>query len=82
MPYVTQEVRDKMDSGGKLHDAGALNYQLTRTILEYLGSRPRYKDFNDVLGALEGCKLEVYRRACAPYEDEKAAQNGDLPWPE
>jgi hypothetical protein len=37
-----------------------------------------YQTLNDVLGALEGCKLELYRRQVAPYEDKKIQANGDV----
>lgn len=57
---------------------GELNYVFTREALLYLGERPNYQRFNDVLGALEGCKLELYRRRIAPYEDKKILENGDV----
>jgi len=38
----------------------------------------RYQNINDLLGALEGAKLELYRRVAAPYEDEKVESNGDV----
>lgn len=31
-----------------------------------------------VLGMLECCKMELYRRHVAPYEDEKIIENGDV----
>jgi len=31
-----------------------------------------------VIGALEACKLEFYRRAVVPYEDKKIKENGDV----
>lgn len=37
-----------------------------------------YQAINDVIGALEGCKLEFYRRLVSEYEDGKAATNGDV----
>ena len=37
-----------------------------------------YQTFNDVTGALENAKLEIYRRMVAPYEDEKIVENGDV----
>ena len=33
---------------------------------------------DDILGALECCKLELYRRFAAPYEDTKVISNGDV----
>jgi hypothetical protein len=47
-------------------------------IKEYLGETPNYQRFNDVLGALEGAKLEMVRRRLNDYEDSKIAQNGDV----
>jgi hypothetical protein len=79
MPYITQDARDAIDSGEIPLTAGELNYLLTVTVLEYLEFNGRsYSSMNDVIGALEACKLEFYRRHVAPYEDEKIAENGDV----
>jgi len=37
-----------------------------------------YQTFNDIIGALEGCKQEFYRRMVAPYEEQKIQANGDV----
>jgi hypothetical protein len=37
-----------------------------------------YQTVNDIVGALEGAKMEFYRRAAAPYEDLKIKENGDV----
>lgn len=37
-----------------------------------------YKKIADIIGALETCKQEFYRREAAPYEDAKLAENGDV----
>lgn len=66
--------------------AGRLNYTITKIVLEYFESRKsiqgntkiNYADWNEVIGALECCKFELYRRLIAPYEDEKIQQNGDV----
>jgi hypothetical protein len=57
---------------------GELNYCITNMCLKFLGSNPRYTDFNTVIGVLECAKLEMYRRAVAPYEDTKIIENGDV----
>jgi hypothetical protein len=57
---------------------GQLNYCLTRLCIEYAGSDPNYERLNAIIGALEACKLEFYRRMVAPYEDAKVQQNGDV----
>jgi hypothetical protein len=37
-----------------------------------------YQTMNDCLGALEGAKLEFYRRVVVPYEEQKKYENGDV----
>jgi len=82
MPYVTADQRAELDATGYALNPGELNYLLTRTIQKYIGRyddrAPDYQRFNDAVGALESCKQELYRRAVAPYEDLKSAENGDV----
>ena len=78
MPYIKQELREAIRAGGKAESPGELNYALTLLCLDYLGDAPKYQSFNDVIGALECCKLELYRRRVAPYEDVKISENGDV----
>lgn len=83
MPYIKGDARDSLESPyvwarGPL-DPGELNYLFTQIGLDYIKrSGERYQYYNDVIGALECCKLEMYRRAIAPYEDTKIAENGDV----
>jgi hypothetical protein len=84
VPYINQRQRAILDLGADApHNAGELNYAISRTIHAYLrykgGDLPRYSDFNEVIGVLECAKLELYRRHVAPYEDVKIAENGDVP---
>ncbi|MBI5222035.1 MAG: hypothetical protein HY980_00875 [Candidatus Magasanikbacteria bacterium] len=84
MPYEKQEYRDPLDPHIKAlaetinrdHRAGQLNYAITKLLLAIKGEG-RYKDYNELIGALKCCKLEFYRRAIAPYEDGKVRENGD-----
>lgn len=86
MPYIKQEDRDHIynDMEGAIaivmpDNPGELNYAITKLVYEYhqrMGGR--YQHINDVLGALEGAKLEFYRRVAAPYEDKKIEENGDV----
>ena len=79
MPYVRQHARDGLCQGRSPDTAGELNYEITRTIQNYLcRGVPGYADFNEVIGVLECAKLELYRRMIAPYEDKKCAENGDV----
>lgn len=58
---------------------GELNYVLTRVVHRHLQNHGRrYAQINDVMGALECAKLELYRRIVAPYEDTKVVENGDV----
>jgi hypothetical protein len=59
---------------------GDLNYLITNLCNGYLNKQllKNYQAYNDVIGALECCKLEIYRRAVVPYEDEKIEENGDV----
>lgn len=59
--------------------AGELNYELTMLCLEYLAQNGKcYATMNDIVGALDSCKMEFYRRVVEPYEDVKIKENGDV----
>lgn len=59
--------------------AGDLNYIFTKMAHQYiLDNGLSYQTFNDIIGALEGAKLELYRRKVSEYEDLKISENGDL----
>lgn len=80
MPYITKRQREDLglwkDSPG---DPGELNYAITVLLDEYMQHQGlRYQTINDIVGALEGAKLEFYRRIAAPYEDAKIVANGDV----
>jgi hypothetical protein len=75
MPYIKQSDRT---ADLKPSTPGELNFVLTRIVFAYWQERGNYQAINDVLGALEGAKLEFYRRVAAPYEDTKIAENGDV----
>lgn len=77
MPYIPQD--DRPIAKAMPLTAGELNFAITELVLFFLGSyTPEYQKFNDALGALEGAKLELYRRRIAPYEDKKIEANGDV----
>ena len=84
MPYIDNETRDEIDPLVEqlrevLSSMGDLNYTITRLCDAYLTTDEgiRYARLNDLIGALECAKLELYRRVAAPYEDKKAKENGD-----
>ena len=81
MPYIKQSDRYELWNYDerKVSNPGELNYVITGVIHEYLTDNGEsYQSYNDILGALEGAKLELYRRRVAPYEDKKITENGDV----
>jgi hypothetical protein len=80
MPYISEERREEMEGGYYASPCtpGELNYALTKVVNDYWKVNQNYQAINDVLGALEGAKLEFYRRVAAPYEDKKMKENGDV----
>jgi hypothetical protein len=77
MPYIPQEDREALLTVEPVNP-GELNYAITRLVLDFLGVNAAYADYNTVVGVLESCKLEFYRRAVAAYEDKKIEENGDV----
>ena len=90
MTYIPQEARRWLDP---LLDAfiedgpvtrGELNYCISRLVLGFLSRDPlppNYATLSAVRAVLFDAADEFYRRAMVPYEDLKAAENGDLLWP-
>lgn len=79
MPYIPQGRRLELFEGGVVETAGELNFLLTSFVINYTISKGMsYATFNEVVGVLESAKLEYYRRMVAPYENIKAAENGDV----
>jgi len=85
MPYIKFNEKMKFDKLlnklGKqdISNTGQLNYILTRVILLYLKQHgAKYATVNDILGALDGCSKEFYRRFVSEYENIKAQDNGDV----
>ena len=79
MPYIKQERRDTLLLDSHAQNAGELNYAFTLWIKDYIKIKGlSYQTINDVIGALEGAKLELYRRVAMPYEDTKIRENGDV----
>lgn len=80
MPYIEDDGRRaELMKNLDPRNAGELNFVLTticRIYMEIKGER--YQHYNDVIGALEGCKLEMYARKIRPYEDKKIKENGDV----
>lgn len=93
MPYIKNESRDLLNDyidmlREKISHSipekdlnGALNYTITRLIVECINTKYgewRYNGINDAIGILECAKLELYRRGGGPYEDVCIEKNGDI----
>jgi hypothetical protein len=85
MPYIKQEDRDRLKplvdlmNSMEIRSPGELNYLLTLLTHRFLNQKSEsYQGYNDCIGALEGAKLELYRRHVASYEDDKIKENGDV----
>lgn len=81
MPYIKEEDRDDvrcLSSDRSPKTPGELNFLFTEIIADYFELRNNYQAINDIIGALEGAKLEFYRRIAVPYEDQKIIENGDV----
>jgi hypothetical protein len=80
MPYIKKERRDAIMAGAKPQDAGELNFAISVLVDGFLQSKGgiKYSHLNEVVGALDCAKLELYRRLAVPYEDKKIEENGDV----
>ena len=85
MPYIKPDDRARLKrltdvfETTDVRTAGELNYLITMLSHKYLNQKPEsYQAYNDAIGALEGCKLELYRRHVSLYEDIKIKENGDV----
>ncbi|MFX1588571.1 MAG: DUF6899 family protein [Promethearchaeota archaeon] len=81
MPYLNdKKLRKRLNAiilgyGHNLKEKGALNYLLFKFAKIHCHD---YNDFKNLMGELEMCKQEIYRRLAAPYEDIKIKENGDV----
>lgn len=85
MPYIKKEDRERLTTvtqvleSAEIRTPGELNYLVTLLTHRYLNQKPEsYQQYNDAIGALEGAKLELYRRHVASYENDKIKENGDV----
>lgn len=79
MPYIDPQRRDEILDGTDCTNPGELNFRITVLLNDYIyANKLNYQTINDIVGALEGAKLEFYRRVAAPYENGKIEANGDV----
>jgi len=79
------ELGNFSECGSLVENVGELNWVITlichNYILAketYLSKGKTYSVLNEVVGALECAKLELYRTIAAPYEDKKRQENGNI----
>jgi hypothetical protein len=91
VPYITELDRTKLkhitDEIGILYlghqspaqSSGWVNYLITKILRRFVGwYGESYGVYNTLIGALECCKMELYRRQAALYEDKAIERNGDV----
>jgi len=91
MPYIAAEDRPQYEelikslagtireaTGDHTKRAGHLNYVVTRLLLDTYGGELRYWHHNEIIGMLECCKQEFYRRQTGPYENTCIEKSGDI----
>ena len=80
MPYIKLHRRHELLNAGELPEtAGELNYILSMVVLGYaLRHGLDYQRINDIVGALDGAKVEFQRRVVTPFENAKMNENGDV----
>lgn len=94
MPYIKRELRERVEPEFKIFKekinkiietdptirAGLMNYLFTSMLDNCYGplESARYNDYNEIMGMLECCKMEFYRKAIIPYENWKERENGKV----
>jgi hypothetical protein len=80
LPYIKPDLRVSL-ARGERHEstAGELNYSFTKLIIRYLENHGEcYQTYNDILGSLTACQMELYRRKIGKYEDLAINKNTDV----
>lgn len=84
-PYISLERRKALwsesltDWDNNPNNAGEMNYWIYYHIKDYIKRKGEcYQTYNDIIGMLESCKLEVYRQLVSKYEDKKKKENGNV----
>lgn len=85
MPYIPTSEKEKIDRGlialnlAEINNSGALNYAIHQIIAQFISeNKESYQTYNDIIGALECAKMELYRRLISEYEEKKILLNKDV----
>ncbi len=75
-PYIKQ-IKERVGLAA-MQRPGEMNYIVSQLIRQVYGEHPKYADYNEIVGFLECCKMELYRVRVGPYEEKKSMDNGHL----
>ena len=92
MPYLKQEDRVRLvdpltdlidaiciNEANGVGVAGQVNFIISVLVNSlWQGTKANYAGLNELMGAIECAKLEIYRRLAGPYEEKAAKRNGDV----
>lgn len=92
MPYIKEKKRKEIVTCDgdriRIHEIrgpGDLNFAITHLVKQYayynteaIDGKLSYQLINDIVGAMEGAKLEFYRKVVVPYEEGKESENGPV----
>lgn len=79
MPYIHQTARAEIANGDPPANVGELTYVIQQYVNTYLDEQGlSYARIAEVLGALEGAKVDFIDRIVKPYERRKREVNGDV----
>jgi len=79
MAYVTKKQRNTIDlfaiGDCKFKDSRELGYAILTLAETFLRDHPT--SYNDVVGAVETVKHEIYKKYILPFEEQNKFDNGD-----
>ena len=85
MPYISSQRREMLMpflsalQSFRIDTAGELNYLITELCIRYRAEHGEsYRVYNEIIGAIECAKLELYRRVVVPLEEQKIKEHGDV----
>lgn len=86
MPYLKETDRNSVDVNIAMlgidfipQNGAELNFVVSTLVNNYLQKNGlNYANVQEMIGALDCAKMEIYRRIAGPYEDQKIEENGDV----
>ena len=81
MPYILDSERKNYSPliGDAYKHPGQLNFSISKLACYYISDLGEsYKTYNDIIGALECAKQELYRKIVSKYEDKKEKESGTI----